>query len=233
MSVTLYPGRKRHYEETLSGTYTTMSLNLTPSELSTLKKYHDEKAFAKTSITRVYLVYLNAICRVGPQVSCQIQSGSDYPMKIFKKIFHAALKAAFILDGKIGAYTGRLSVLRDVKEQVYDLSNIGTLHHDYEIFSYAEGPGRFPKYLFLAVLNDKNGRHGWEGGELIVQSDSSPQPEIPFRPSSPYLKYSYPLNEGLCLKNLEVVHQRLGVTALHRTKLMARDILIIHLFKKD
>lgn len=155
--------------------------------------------------------------------------------KIVGSLFQKALEAAYKLDGPraLGKYKARLFIIRDE----VGIKKAGSLkglkmHHDYG-YTASKKPGQFPKYLFLGMLSDRGGKDGWEGGDLIVQNDRTSRPHVTFKERRPYLRYHYPLNEGICVRNREVIHQRTKIVAKSPTMKVARDLLIIHLFDKE
>lgn len=218
---------------------------LSNKELTALQKHlekraHGDNEFNLLSGCRVSLIEGDSECVISTE---NVKSRFLYtdkenkPVKsILKSLFEKAMEAAFKLDGEasVGEYEARLFILRTLKpsSSASELLKGLKMHHDFAYDAFGK-PSEFPKYLFLGMLSDRNGKQGWEGGDLIVQNDHTSRAHVTFQEGVPYLRYEYPLNEGICVRNKEVIHQVTHVTATNRTKKVARDLLIIHLFEAD
>ena len=154
---------------------------------------------------------------------------------IFVKLFQKALNCAYELDGQaaFGNYHALLLVVQQHQPSIYSMKKgPQNFHHD---FMYDEdgNPSTFAKYSFLGMLSDREGEHGWNGGDLLIQNDSTSRPFVPDQKHLTSLCYQYPLNEGILLRNKNVTHKvtEIGHKDPENPATMARDLLAIVLFK--
>jgi hypothetical protein len=191
------------------------------------------------------LLRYDAKCQIGFNGSFDVNDLYNYSKQdsdpainwIITKLFRKAMEAAYQIDGSksVRNYHARLFVIHDPKEKYYPLKWL-EMHHDYRYTTYGV-PEAYPKYLYLSMISDSKGKLGWEGGDLIIQNDNcrrrstSTNPCATFRPNCPYVRYNYPVNEGICLRNRIVFHQRTSTVA-KESGIIDRKLLIVQLFEE-
>lgn len=211
---------------------------LTPYNLKLLQGYINKKSgrLISEDDNRLQILFQQWSCRLEANGLLTIPSvNKRSPInRIIEQLFIKAFEGAYRLDGEAAAgnYRAELNILRDFKTNDYPVKNGLEMHHDYN-YDEEGVPDEISSYILLGMLSDKDGTLGWEGGDLLIQNDSTPTVgNIPFQMDRPYLTYEYPLNGAICLRNQNVVHQCTGIIAKQPSDQLARDLVIVNLYRE-
>lgn len=238
-------GTKRKRDDDLTSLVLTKDLSMSDRGKRKLRNHLAQAAevWVETgSSDRTSLVNHYISCKLDERkkITVKMKDEEDIIHPSIKTIVRAALEAAAEKDGDdaIGLYTGRYSVRRHHGKYNENPDSLDyPMHHDYGgTREERVGWGRkrnvprnkIPEYSFLTVVSDRaDEKHGWKGGRLFIQADSTCTRRIPFDSNVPHLEYRYPLNEGILLKNREVRHQVSGLVGDD----IKRDLVAVMLYR--
>jgi len=210
---------------------------LSSSQLEALQKHLWDRSYTERPFfeNRYILDYPRATVSIETSGTFNIDyepngNRSDAINRIYQLLFQKSLEAAYKIDGEdsVGSYTAKFTIARAVSEIDENEPLLKLLHHDRK---NDQKPFVFPKYVFLAMLSDKDGKNGWKGGDLIIQNNSSLQKLIPLDNNQTHLQYEYKINEGILLKNKKMIHQVTIIKQKDEAIEIARDLLQIRLFE--